>query len=47
VIPQDPILMAGTVRANLDPFDQHSEAEAAEALRKVELQPEMLTAEVV
>jgi ABC-type multidrug transport system fused ATPase/permease subunit len=34
VIPQDPVLFVGTVRYNLDPFDEHSDADIWSALRK-------------
>ncbi|RUS76537.1 hypothetical protein EGW08_015692 [Elysia chlorotica] len=34
VIPQDPVLFAGTLRYNLDPFDQFSDADLWQALDK-------------
>ena len=34
IIPQDPTLFRGTVRSNLDPFEQHTDAELWDALRK-------------
>lgn len=34
-VPQDPILMQGTVRANLDPLEQHTDADLLEALSRV------------
>ena len=37
IIPQDPVLFSGTVRSNLDPFDQHTDAELREALARVQL----------
>lgn len=37
VIPQDPILFAGSLRFNLDPFDEHTDAALQEALRRVQL----------
>ena len=33
VIPQDPILFTGSIRFNLDPFDEHSDEALIEALR--------------
>ncbi len=35
VIPQTPLLMAGTVRKCIDPFDRHLDSEVAAALVKV------------
>ncbi|KAG9446395.1 hypothetical protein H6P81_012523 [Aristolochia fimbriata] len=37
IIPQDPILFQGNVRTNLDPLQQHSDAEIWEALDKCQL----------
>lgn len=34
IIPQDPVLFSGTIRFNLDPFDEHTEAELWDALEK-------------
>lgn len=39
VIPQDPILFAGSIRKNLDPFDKCSDAEIWTALEQVEMGP--------
>lgn len=35
IIPQDPVLFSGTLRSNLDLFDEHSDATLLEALRRV------------
>ena len=37
VIPQDPVLYSGTVRTNLDPFDDHSDEKLYEVLARVGL----------
>ncbi|KDP26754.1 hypothetical protein JCGZ_17912 [Jatropha curcas] len=37
IIPQDPTLFQGTVRSNLDPFQQHSDQEIWEVLNKCRL----------
>ena len=37
IIPQDPVLFSGTVRSNLDIFDQHTDAELQDALERVYL----------
>ncbi len=33
IIPQDPILLSGTLRSNLDPFEEHEDYELNDALR--------------
>ena len=37
IIPQDPVLFSGTIRSNLDAFDEHIDTELREALRRVNL----------
>ncbi|KAF5098737.1 hypothetical protein D0Z00_001896 [Geotrichum galactomycetum] len=37
IIPQDPILFVGTIRSNLDPFDQYTDDEVYAVLRRVNL----------
>ncbi|KAF2265600.1 hypothetical protein CC78DRAFT_181780 [Lojkania enalia] len=37
IIPQDPTLFKGTIRSNLDPFDEHSDLELWSALRQADL----------
>ncbi|XP_037030671.1 probable multidrug resistance-associated protein lethal(2)03659 [Bradysia coprophila] len=37
IIPQDPILFSGTLRFNLDPFDEHNDEKIWDALEQVEL----------
>ncbi|KAL6776048.1 hypothetical protein ACKKBG_A19595 [Auxenochlorella protothecoides x Auxenochlorella symbiontica] len=52
VIPQDPVLFSGSVRANLDPYDRYTDAEVWEALTHVAMRgpvaalPEGLSARV-
>lgn len=40
IIPQDPTLFRGTIRSNLDPFNEHSDLELWSALRKADLTSE-------
>lgn len=37
IIPQDPVLFSGTLRYNLDPFDQYSDSALYKAIEDVEL----------
>merc|ERR1711997_1396539 len=37
IIPQDPVMFSNTVRYNLDPFEEKSEYELWESLKKVQL----------
>ena len=40
---QDPVLFRGTVRLNLDPFEQHSDVEINEAIARVHLSKKIET----
>nr|CAI5835138.1 unnamed protein product [Callosobruchus analis] len=37
IIPQDPVMFSGTIRTNLDPFDEYTDKELWDALDKVSL----------
>lgn len=39
IIPQDPVLFSGTIRSNLDPFNEFSDHQVKEALSRVHLIP--------
>lgn len=37
IIPQDPVLFSGTLRYNLDPFEEYSDSDLYKAINEVEL----------
>ena len=37
IVPQDPVLFSGTVRSNLDPFNEYQEGELESALEQTEM----------
>ncbi|XP_068140732.1 probable multidrug resistance-associated protein lethal(2)03659 [Drosophila tropicalis] len=41
IIPQEPVLFSGTMRYNLDPFEQHPDSKLWEALEEVHLKEEI------
>ncbi|ELT96689.1 hypothetical protein CAPTEDRAFT_132588, partial [Capitella teleta] len=41
IIPQDPTLFCGTIRSNLDPFEEHADITLWEALKKVQLESDI------
>merc|ERR1712176_1223116 len=41
VIPQDPVLFSGTIRSNLDPFDEFPDADLLSVLKRVGLYTEV------
>jgi ABC-type multidrug transport system fused ATPase/permease subunit len=44
IIPQDPMLFRGTVRSNLDPFDEHSDEAVWAVIDRLQLRPRMTEA---
>uniref|UniRef100_V5EU75 Multidrug resistance-associated protein n=2 Tax=Kalmanozyma brasiliensis (strain GHG001) TaxID=1365824 RepID=V5EU75_KALBG len=47
IVMQDPVLFSGTVRDNLDPFEEHGDAEVMAALSRVGLAPPLGEARLV
>jgi ABC-type multidrug transport system fused ATPase/permease subunit len=39
MLPQDPLLFTGSVRNNLDPFDEHTDAALWDALERAQIAP--------
>ncbi|GME85382.1 unnamed protein product [Ambrosiozyma monospora] len=46
IIPQDPVLFSGTIRDNLDPFNEHSDDGLWDALRRAHLVNESMLDEI-
>lgn len=46
IIPQDPTLFQGTIRSNLDPFNEHTDLELWSALRKAHLVGQEIPSEI-
>lgn len=42
VIPQDPVMFSGTLRLNLDPFNQHTDEEIWESLERAHIKEDIL-----
>ncbi|XP_049854061.1 ATP-binding cassette subfamily C member 4-like [Schistocerca gregaria] len=45
IIPQEPVIFSGTMRSNLDPFDEHSDEELWQALEEVDLKDTVIESE--
>lgn len=45
IIPQDPVLFSGTIRYNLDPFDEHTDLKLWAALEQVQLKSAVIQLE--
>lgn len=43
IIPQDPVMFSITVRFNLDPFNQHSDAELWDVLESVDMKNHVMS----
>jgi ATP-binding cassette, subfamily C (CFTR/MRP), member 1 len=41
IIPQEPVVFSGTVRTNLDPFNEHADAELWDVLRQASLEEQV------
>mmetsp|Transcript_75324 Transcript_75324/g.152328 ORF Transcript_75324/g.152328 Transcript_75324/m.152328 type:complete len:258 (+) Transcript_75324:2-775(+) len=41
IIPQEPVVFTGTVRSNLDPFDEHTDAELIKVIKEASLEEQV------